>query len=180
MLDLISGVAVLALMRLLWSATDFWPVVLGIWAALLIVSAVGLLAGTAWGRTAARVAAFYQLGFLLVLITGILTSAAYLWGVYGQIGVGISVALLIILAVLFEVVGLLPLLKLRRIGVTARSSTGRHGGRWPAAGAALLAGVFAYGAVVHARASLDLAEPIPPEGRAAMSQYLMAAITPGS
>ena len=179
-LDLITGLAVLGLAKLLWSATPLWPIALGVWATVLLVSAVGLLSGARWGLTAARAAALYQLGFLVVLTIGILASAAYLWGVYGQIGVGVAVALLLILAILFEVVGLLPVFKLRRFGLTARPPETRSSYAWPLAASLLLVSVLSYCVVVHARARLDPVDSIPPEDRAAMSRYVIAAIGAGS
>lgn len=175
-LDLITGVAVLALLWVLWSASWVWPVALAVWAALLLVSAAGLFVGSRWGRTAARVAAFYQLGFLVVLIIGILSSAAYLWGVYGQIGVGIAAALLLVLALLIEVMGLLPIFKLRRLGLTETSASGGSGPLGAVVAVFLLFAASSYCVVVHARASLAPYEPVPDAARHAMAVSLMAAI----
>ncbi|MGB8328600.1 MAG: hypothetical protein WCE62_00625 [Polyangiales bacterium] len=179
-LDLVTGLAVIGLMRLLLSANPLWPIALGVWATLLLISAMGLFAGTGWGLTAARVAAVYQLAFLVVLIIGILSSAAYLWGVYGQIGVGVAVALLLVLALLLEVAGLLPVFKLRRLGLTARSLTARSSHGWPLTAAVLLVAVLFYCVAVHARARLDPVGTISPAERAAMSRYLISAIEPDS
>ncbi len=177
-LDLLTGVAALALLSVLWSASWVWPAALSVWAALLLVSAFGLFAGSRWGRTAARVAAIYQLGFLIVLIIGILSSAAYLRGVYGQIGVGIAAALLLILALLIELMGLLPIFKLRHLGLTEGRSLAGSRHLAVVATVVLVFAVSSYCVVVHARASIDTHEPVPDASRHAMAVSLMAAIGP--
>ncbi|MBW2379292.1 MAG: hypothetical protein JRG70_07020 [Deltaproteobacteria bacterium] len=174
LLDLLSAAVVGGLMRLLWSGGWFWPVALGVWAGLLLASAVGLFSGTRAGRFAARLAAFYQLGFLAVLIVGLLSSAAYLWGLYGEVGIGVAVLLLIILALLIELVGLLPIFKLRSIGVFEREP-GALRRIWPVT-AVLVPGVVLYCMVVHARATLTSWEPTPAADRDAMSRHLMAVV----
>ncbi len=172
-LDLCTAVGVLGLVRILWSSTSFWHVLLGIWAALLVASAIGLSSGKRWGRQVARVAALYQLGFLALLVAAILSSVAYLWGIYGQIGVGVSVALLLVLALLFELMGLLPVFKLRALGLTEPP---RRSIASSVSAVVLISilGTAVYCSNVHAAASLPLWQPIPPDAREAMSRYLAA------
>lgn len=175
-LDLCTAVAVLGLARILWSSTSLWHVLLGVWAALLVASALGLLSGKRIGRVLARVAAFYQLGFLAVAIASILSSVAYLWGIYGQIGVGVSVALLVVLALLFEVVGLLPVFKLRALGFAERRTTNAA----TSVGAVVVVGLLAtafHCTSVYASSSLVPWKPIPAEASAAMSEYLAAVVS---
>lgn len=175
-LDLLTAAAVVGFTSILWSSSAFWPVALGIWAVLLVSSAIGLFTGTRAGRVLARVAAFYQLGFLAAVVVGVLSSVSYLWGIYGQIGVGVSVALLAVLAILFEVMGLLPVFKLRALGLSeGRTSTGAK--RILSSTLALgLIGALFYCATVYASASLGRWEPIPVTERDAMSAHLSALI----
>ena len=175
LLDLLSAAAVGGMIGVLWTGSGFWPVAMGVWAGLLLGSAIGLFSGTRAGRFAARLAAIYQLAFLGVLVVGLLSSVAYLWGLYGEVGTGIAVLLLMILALLIEVVGLLPMFKLRSIGVFERQP---HALRriWPAAGVALVIGVALYCVTVYARASFEPWEPTPASARDAMSRHLMAMV----
>jgi len=174
-LDLLTAAAVTGFMSIVWSATPIWPVALGAWAAILIMSAIGLVSATELGVRVARFAAVYQLAFFAVLVVGILSSVAYLWGTYGQIGAGLAATLLLILAVLFELVALLPVFKLRslRIGGDQAASWGKYG---YAASLVAVLGVLTYCASVRARASLPPVDPIEPDARAAMGAYLMAVI----
>ena len=175
LLDLISAAAVGGMVRVLWSGGWFWSVTMGVWAGLLLASAVGLFSGSRTGRFAARLAAVYQLGFLGVVIVGLLSSTAYLWGLYGEVGTGIAVLLLVVLALLIEVVGLLPVFKLRSIGVFEQRPRALRK-IWPATAVALVLGVGLYCMTVYARASFEPWEPTPAEARDAMSRHLMALV----
>ena len=172
-LDLVSAGAVFGTMKVLWSASAAWPIALGVWGGLLVASAIGLFSGTRTGRFLARLAAAYQLGFLLVLVVGILSSVAYLSGIYGQVGVGVAVVLLLILALLLELIGLLPIFKLRSIGVLENDQAWLHR-TWPFAAVALLGGVALHCVSVHASASLDPWVPISKDAREAAARYLWA------
>jgi len=162
--------------RVLWTSGSFWSVALWVWACVLLASAIGLLSATRAGRFAARLAAVYQLGFLGVLIVGLLSSVAYLWGLYGEVGTGIAVVLLVILALLFEVVGLLPIFTLRSIGMFERAPRALRK-LWMGSALLLILGVPLYCMTVYARARFDPWEPTPAEARDAMSRYLMAALS---
>ncbi|MEM9730170.1 MAG: hypothetical protein AAF997_16445 [Myxococcota bacterium] len=178
-LDLLTAAAVVGFMSILWSSSSFWPIALGIWAVLLVGSAIGLFSGSAAGRVVARLASFYQLGFLAAVVVGVLSSVSYLWGIYGQIGIGVSVALLAILALLFEIMGLLPVFKLRALGLSERVSKDTAAKVGGAVLALLVVGTLAHCVSVHASASLPSWEPIPAPARQAMSSYLMA-VTDGA
>ena len=120
-LDLLTAGVAAALAVVLWTANPVWIVVLWAWVAFLVGSAIGLFAGTRMGRLAARAAAVFQLGLMGVLIFVILASVAFLWGVYGQIGTGIAAALLLVFAIILEFMGLLPVFKLRALGLFERT-----------------------------------------------------------
>lgn len=172
-LDLLTASAVAFLARILWSGSSWWTAALWLWAGLLVVSAIGLFQGRRWGRFAARFAALYQLGFLAVLIAGVLASVAYLWGLYGEVGTGIAALLLLILAVLIEVIGLLPIFKLRAIGVFERSSRRfARIGLWGATMVSLFAIVSCVG--IYAHASYDSWEPMTIEAKENLSRAVLA------
>ncbi|MEM7138365.1 MAG: hypothetical protein AAF500_17430 [Myxococcota bacterium] len=175
-LDLVTAAAVLGLMRILWSSSEVWHVALGVWAALLLLSAVGLFSGTRTGRVFARVASFFQLGFLAALVLGVLSSVAYLWGVYGQIGQGVSVVMLLLLGLMFEFMGLLPVFKLRSLGMSEGRSSA-HGGKVGLSVMALsVTAVALVCASARASGTLPSWEPLPPDAREAMSDALMAVL----
>lgn len=179
-LDLITAAAVTGLASVLWTANALWTVGLWVWASLLVASAIGLFLGSRAGRFAARVAAIYQLSFLLVIVVSILASVAHLWGLYGQIGVGISAALLLMLAIAFEVVGVLPVFKLRALGLT-EGTRPPWGAKATAIGAiAVAAATVLYLGIVKANASLPSWEPLSFELRHAMAQSLASALRDGT
>lgn len=178
--DLITGAAVASLASVLWSANVLWTIGLWVWAALLVASATGLFLGSKAGRFAARAAAIYQLSFLLVIVIAILSSVAHLWGLYGQIGVGISAALLLMLAIAFEVVGLLPVFKLRALGLTEQATP-----PWSAKAVAIgsvtvVAAIVLHLGIVKASASLPPWEPLSFETRHAMAQSLASVLRDGT
>lgn len=172
--DLLTAVVVVGLLRVLWSASAGWPIVLGVWAALLLVSSAGLFLGAWWGAYAARVAAYYQLAFFALLVVAVLSSAAHLWGVYGQIGTGIAVALLLVLALSFQLVALLPLFKLRSIGAFEGAPPALPGA-WPTVVLVSTVSVVLYCASVAASAAHGRWQPTPGVTKDAMARYLWAA-----
>jgi hypothetical protein len=174
-LDLVTAAAVAFLARILWSGSSWWPAALWLWVGLLVASAIGLFHGSRRGRFVARLAAFYQLGFLAVLVVGFLASVTYLWGLYGEIGTGIAALLLLILAVLFEVMGLLPIFKLRAIGVVEDSS--RRLTRIGLSGAALITiSAIASCVGIYARASYDPWQPMSIEAKESLSRAVLTAM----
>jgi hypothetical protein len=65
-----------------------------------------------WGRTIALVGCGCLLGVELLLIVLLLLSAAFLSGVYGSFGSGAAALALVVVALSFELVALLPALQL--------------------------------------------------------------------
>jgi hypothetical protein len=86
---------------------------LGLVCVLLAAAGVGLLAGVRWGRTLAQVASWVLLVFAGVVVLGLVASAAYLRGIYGPLGQGMSVMTLLVAALVLEAFALLPLFQLR-------------------------------------------------------------------
>jgi hypothetical protein len=92
----------------------FWPVdVAGGTVALLeVVSGVGLLAGARWGRRVAAACAILVLGLGLALITVLGLTASWLSGVYGAVGTGGALILVLVAALALPYLVVLPVTKL--------------------------------------------------------------------
>ncbi len=86
---------------------------LGLVCALLTVGGAGLLLRARWGRGAAIVAPLVLLAFAAAVIVGLVTSMAYLRGVYGELGQGLALIALVVAALVLEACALLPLSQLR-------------------------------------------------------------------
>jgi hypothetical protein len=86
---------------------------LGAAVALLLVSGVSLLAGMRWARRVGIVAATGLLGFAALVISGLVTSAAYVRGIYGPLGRGVAVLTVCVAALAFELLALVPFFQLR-------------------------------------------------------------------
>jgi hypothetical protein len=81
--------------------------------ALLAAAGAGLVAGARWGRAVAVAASALLLAFAVVVIAGLVASSAYLSGIYGSLGQGMSVLVLLAAALVVEAFALLPLFQLR-------------------------------------------------------------------
>lgn len=88
-------------------------VVLGLVCALLVASGVGLLLRARWARPVGIAAASVLLAACAAAIVLLVASTAYLAGVYGAIGQGLTILALVCAALVFELCGLLPLFQLR-------------------------------------------------------------------
>jgi hypothetical protein len=82
---------------------------------LLVFAGAGLIGGAKWGRTLARAVAWLQLAYAVVLIGLLLASAAYLKGVYADIGRGMAALCLVAVALIVEAVALWPIFLLWRL-----------------------------------------------------------------
>jgi hypothetical protein len=89
-----------------------FEVAAGVVCVLLAGGGLGLLTGRRRGLLAGVVGAATLLVAGLALIWGLFASAAYLHGIYGGFGRGASVVLLAVVALVFEVVCLVPLIQL--------------------------------------------------------------------
>jgi hypothetical protein len=81
--------------------------------ALLGAAGVGLLAGARWARSVAIVASGVLLAFAATVVVLLVASSAYLRGVYGPLGQGMSILTLVVAALVVEAFALLPLFQLR-------------------------------------------------------------------
>ena len=77
-----------------------------------VVSGVGLLLGARWASRVASVAALVALGFGLALITALALTASWLSGVYGPVGLGGAVILILVAALALPYLVALPAAKL--------------------------------------------------------------------
>jgi hypothetical protein len=105
-----------------WWAVDTVTIVL---AALLAAGALGLIRGTAWAERVARWAAFAALGVGLVLIATLAFTASYLAGIYGPVGRGGAIILVLVAALALPYLVVLPAAQL----VWLRSASGAEGAR---------------------------------------------------
>jgi hypothetical protein len=88
-----------------------------VWILCLLMAAggVGLLLGSGWGRRVAAVASLVWLAACGLLILLLLSSAAYLHGIYDGIGQAGAAIALLAAALSIELVGLLPALQLAHL-----------------------------------------------------------------
>jgi hypothetical protein len=92
----------------------FWPVdsVAGALASLEVASAAGLLSGARWASRVASAVALAALAVGLALITALALTASWLSGVYGAVGLGGAVILVLVAALALPYLVALPAVKL--------------------------------------------------------------------
>jgi hypothetical protein len=81
--------------------------------ALLALGGVGLLGHFRWARPVAILACALLLSFAIAVVLLLVASSAYLSGIYGSLGRGLSFVTLFVAAVVVEAFALLPLFQLR-------------------------------------------------------------------
>ncbi len=96
----------------------WWPVdtSAAVVVALLVASGVGLLVQHAWSARVARIAALVALAYGLVLTTMLLVTASYLAGIYGAVGKGGAVIMLLVLAMVLPYLVFFPAAQLLWLG----------------------------------------------------------------
>jgi hypothetical protein len=77
--------------------------------------ALGLWRRTLWGWRLGLISGLLGLASGVLVITGLILSWAYLRGIYGAVGHGAALLSLLVAAVVFEVLGLLPAMQLRAL-----------------------------------------------------------------
>lgn len=92
----------------------------GVAIAVLVVTGVGLLAKAAWAERAARLGGKVILALGLALVATLALTASWLFGVYGPIGRGGALLLVLVAALAVPYLVALPVLKLLWIGGRAR------------------------------------------------------------
>ncbi len=129
LLDLVfAGLYLLVFLGIVPSRSGLYTAIAVLVSGLLAIGGVGMILWTPWGRKLAKIACWVLIAACLLLLFGLVTSAAYLHGIYdgvGQAGVALSA---IVAALAIELVGLLPtlqLLYLRRIARGAVFAGGR-------------------------------------------------------
>jgi hypothetical protein len=174
-LDLVTAAGVGILLKIGWTSSTLFLVLAGLLVLLLVASAVGLIVGKKWGRWLARIASFYQLGLLLLLILAVVFGASYLWGLYGSVGTGAALIFIVIAALLIEALGLLPLFKLRALGFCETySDKWPRWLRWGSVGILVFAVLLAL--VVQGVVAYPGWEPLSEEQRTALLKTLAAAV----
>jgi hypothetical protein len=93
----------------------------GLVAACLLASSAGLLAGTSWAAVAARIAASFALLTGLALISVLAVTASYLYGIYGQVGRGGALILVLVAVLSLPYLLALPIAQLLWVGPRAKS-----------------------------------------------------------
>ncbi len=112
---LVAGLYVYIFISLVPSrSTLFTAVAMGL-CGLLAAGGVGLISGAAWGRKVATAAAGAWLLACATLILLLVSSAAYLHGIYNGVGQAGAAIGLLVAALAIELVGLLPALQLAHI-----------------------------------------------------------------
>lgn len=118
---LVAGLYVYIFIALVPSrSTLFTAIAMGL-CALLAAGGVGLISGASWGRKVAAAASASWLLACAVLILLLVSSAAYLHGIYNGVGQAGAAIGLLMAALAIELVGLLPALQLAHIWRGARS-----------------------------------------------------------
>ena len=82
---------------------------------MLAAGGAGLLVGARWGRALATAACVALVAFAAVVVLLLVVSSAYLRGVYGPLGQGMSIITLLVAALVVEAFALLPLFQLRAL-----------------------------------------------------------------
>lgn len=98
---------------------------LGTVIALLAAAGLGLLFDRRWGRWLGLIASGALLAFTATVIALLVVSMGYLEGIYGSMGKGLSLVVILIAALVFELCGLLPCFE---IGMLLRDDVRRHFG----------------------------------------------------
>ena len=87
----------------------------------LVAGAVGLFGSARWGRWAARIASAVTLGAGLLLISMTAVSASYLSGIYGPVGRGGALILVLVAAMALPYLVVLPAVQLVWLGSWRRA-----------------------------------------------------------
>jgi hypothetical protein len=96
----------------------YWPIDVpaAVLSVLLAAAGVGLLARTPWAERAARVASMASLALGLLLIAVLALTASYLSGIYGPVGRGGAIILVLVAALAIPYLVALPASQLYWLG----------------------------------------------------------------
>jgi high-affinity K+ transport system ATPase subunit B len=117
-----ASLYLLVFFKLAPSRSTAFTVLATILSGVVAAGGVGLLVRTRWGRWIATGASLVMLLACFVLILLLVSSAAYLHGIYDGVGQAGAIIALVVAALAVEVVGLLPALQLAHLRRLARSS----------------------------------------------------------
>lgn len=120
----LASAALLAVGVFVGLPARWWPIDTSsaIVIALLVLSGVGLLLQKEWSPRVARIASLVALAYGLVLTTMLLVTASYLAGIYGAVGKGGAVIMLLVLAMVLPYLVFFPAAQLLWLGPSDPSS----------------------------------------------------------
>ena len=94
------------------SRSTTFTVVAVVASGVMFIGGIGMMVGGTWGHRAARICCTVMIVSCFVLIGMLVSSAAYLHGIYNGIGEAGSIIALVVAALAIEFVGLVPTLQL--------------------------------------------------------------------
>lgn len=146
------------------------------YAALHLAAGHGLWRGRRWGWRLGLTGGV--IGFVLgiILVSALVGSWAYLDGIFGDFGLGASIAALLFASVAVQALLLYPALKLVGLLRAPVRRVMQGGDTLRRALLGLLCLPFVFGLAVHLRHDLDPIDPVPADARAAATAHLRAAI----
>ena len=100
----------------------WWPVdvAASVVSLLLAAAGAGLLLGATWAERAARAASFVALGLGLALVATVALTASYLSGIYGPVGRGGAIILVLVAALALPYLVVMPAVQLVWLGPRAK------------------------------------------------------------
>ncbi len=110
---LVVGLGVFAGLPARWWVVDLPAVALVV---LLGAAGVGLVGGLGWGERVARLASIVTLGLGLALLAALVVAASYLAGIYGPVGRGGALILVLVAALALPYLVALPVSQLLWLG----------------------------------------------------------------
>jgi hypothetical protein len=116
---LVVGLGVFAGLPARWWVVDLPAAVVMV---LLAAGGVGLVMRFGWGEAVARVASFVTLALGLALVTTLVVAASYLSGIYGPVGRGGALILVLVSALALPYLVALPIFQLLWLGPPRRSA----------------------------------------------------------
>ncbi len=127
---LVAGLGVFAGLPARWWVVDV-PAALVI--ALLATAGAGLLGRFSWGERVARLASFVTLALGLALLTALVVAASYLSGIYGPVGRGGALILVLVAALALPYLVALPAAQLLWLGAAGSPAPVSSDSKRPAA-----------------------------------------------
>ena len=121
----LGAAAVVALGVFAGLPSRWWPIDVGAVVLIVLLGAagIGLLARTSWAARVARIASIVTLVAGLALIATLAVTASYLSGIYGPVGRGGGIILLLVAALALPYLVALPVSQLYWLGLGSKERT---------------------------------------------------------